>query len=64
MGKKIVASLTRNILRKTHAVIAPSVKTENILKKYRVKTPIYVVPTGIEINEFSKPLKKSKRKEQ
>lgn len=63
MGKKIVASLTRNILRKTQAVIAPSVKTEKILLKYKVKTPIYVVPTGIELDIFSQPLSIEKRKE-
>lgn len=42
------------------AVIAPSLKIKNLLKKYGVKKPIYILPTGINLNLF-KITNKSKK---
>lgn len=51
-GKKIASMLSKKVLNKTQAVIAPTEKTANMLKRYHVKQSIYIVPTGLEMNRF------------
>lgn len=40
----------------SHAVIAPSLKMKKLLRKYGVKNkvPIYIMPTGVDLNIFKK----------
>lgn len=52
LSKKFVTSFSRMISDNVHAVIAPSEKTKETLVKYGVKTPIYVIPTGLELDQF------------
>lgn len=52
LSKKVVTSFSRMISDNVHAVIAPSEKTKETLLKYGVKTPIYVIPTGLELDQF------------
>lgn len=52
-GKKIVSFLTRYFLKHTEDVIAPTNKVKSLLKSYGVKQPIYVLPTGLELDKFS-----------
>lgn len=52
ISKKFVTSFSRMISDNVHAVIAPSEKTKETLLKYGVKTPIYVIPTGLELEQF------------
>lgn len=52
VGKKMASGLTRSILNRVDAVIAPTPKTLHILELYKVKTPISVIPTGIDLQRF------------
>ncbi|MEG0264777.1 MAG: RecX family transcriptional regulator [Erysipelotrichaceae bacterium] len=51
-NKKIVSTLSRSVGDSCQAVIAPSVKTKETLLKYKVTTPIYVIPTGLNLKQF------------
>lgn len=51
-GRKMVRVLTRRIAAQTNALIAPTEKVRKLLMNYRVFQPIYVVPTGIDIERF------------
>ncbi len=50
--KKITSVFSRSISDTCQGVIAPSDKTKETLIKYGVKTPIYVIPTGLDLSEF------------
>lgn len=52
MGKKVTGMLSRNIGESVQALIAPSEKTKETLIKYGVTTPIYIVPTGLDLKMF------------
>lgn len=45
----------------TDAVIAPTGKIKDELLSYGVKSPIYILPTGIDVENFRRPLKFSIR---
>ncbi|HOV25975.1 MAG TPA: glycosyltransferase family 4 protein [Pseudobacteroides sp.] len=49
----IVKILSRNFCNACNAVIAPSKKTYDILYEYGVKSPIKIIPTGINLDRFS-----------
>lgn len=51
--KKMVSSFSRSISDSAQAVISPSEKTKDTLIKYGVKTPIYVIPTGLNFDKFN-----------
>lgn len=52
LSKKFVTSFSRMISDNVQAVIAPSEKTKETLVNYGVKTPIYIIPTGLELDQF------------
>lgn len=52
MGKMAVRSLSKMLGNGAQAVISPSNKTKNALISYGVNTPIYVVPTGLDLSSF------------
>ena len=54
--KRIVRNFSRGFVRKAECVITPSNKTAKYLKyKCKVKNkPIYIIPTGIDIEPFKK----------
>ncbi|WP_297236732.1 RecX family transcriptional regulator [uncultured Faecalicoccus sp.] len=52
MGRKAVKSLSRILGNGAQAVIAPSEKTKQALLQYGVITPIYIVPTGLDLSLF------------
>lgn len=54
LGRKVVRSLSKIAGNGPQAVIAPSNKTKKALQRYGVKTPIYVVPTGLDLSEFDR----------
>lgn len=53
VGKKLVGTFSRSISDNVQAVIAPSEKTKETLLKYGVKTPIYIIPTGLNFDKFN-----------
>lgn len=57
IGKKMAAGFTRSVLKKADAVVVPSEKVYHLLDAYGIHLPIYVIPTGINMEKFSqKPL--------
>lgn len=55
LGKKMAAVLSRRVLEKTNAVIAPTKKVSDMLWRYQVKKPVYIIPTGLELHKFTEP---------
>lgn len=55
-GKKAVGLFSKKVLNSSEAVIAPTKKVELLLKGYKVTQPIHVIPTGLDLIKFSKPL--------
>lgn len=53
-GRRVVRYLSKLAGNGPMAVIAPSNKTKKALQSYGVKTPIYIVPTGIDLSDFLK----------
>jgi len=52
-GRNAIAAFSRLVLSQTDAVIVPTEKVQSILLRYRVEKPIYVVPTGLDVERFS-----------
>lgn len=53
-GKFAIRSFSRYLGNGAQAVIAPSTKTKDALIRYGVHTPIYVVPTGLDLSQFDR----------
>lgn len=51
-GRHVVRFLSKMAGNSPMAVIAPSNKTKKTLQRYGVKTPIYIVPTGIDLSDY------------
>lgn len=54
LGRFIAAFLTRYYLKRTDAVVTPSLKVTKLLRRYKVKKPVTIIPTGINLHSFSK----------
>lgn len=55
-GKILVFSVTRRLATSTDCIIAPGEKLKRTLLSYRLKCPIEIIPTGIELNRFLEPV--------
>lgn len=53
VSRKVIGTFSRSISDNAQAVISPSDKTKEILLRYGVKTPIYVIPTGLNFDKFN-----------
>jgi len=53
--EKVLISLSRNYCNLCDQVVTPSSSMKKILLSYGVKTPIEVIPTGVDPNDFTKP---------
>lgn len=62
LGKRIVAIGSKYICDHAQSVIAPTIKTENILRNYNISTPISVIPTGLDLSRFQKDLSDDDKK--
>ena len=54
VSKKMISTFSRVVSDSAQAVISPSEKTKETLLKYGVKTPIYVIPTGLNFDKFNR----------
>jgi len=63
LGRICVAAYSRMLLSKTQAVVAPTQKVQNVLRNYGIKSEMFRIPTGIQLNRFTKPLSDSERLE-
>lgn len=52
LTKRFISTFSRQIADNVQAVISPSEKTKETLLNYGVKTPIYVIPTGLDFSMF------------
>ncbi len=50
--KNMVRNLTKTFINKCDAAIAPTKKTQDALVSYGVTSPVYILPTGIDIKHF------------
>lgn len=55
-GKAVIKGFTRFRLNRTQAVIAPTKKVEQLLKRYEIRTPITVIPSGISLEAHKKAI--------
>lgn len=54
VSRKLIGTFSRTISDNAQAVISPSDKTKDTLLNYGVKTPIYVIPTGLNFEKFNR----------
>lgn len=52
LGRRMVALLSRKRLKHVDTVIAPTRKVEQFLRRYGLRNPIQVVPSGISIDRY------------
>lgn len=52
LGKGAVKKFSEHVLNKTGAVIAPSKKVEDMLRRYDINSCVYVIPSGIDTEKF------------
>lgn len=63
LGAYFVGKLSKYRLRKADAIVAPTAKVETVLKNYGIHNPIYVVPSGIALEQHKQRLTKEERKQ-
>lgn len=52
VGRKVVETFSRRVLAGTDAVVAPTAKVQRILTGYGVRSPVHIVPTGLDLERF------------
>lgn len=62
-GRTVAAAFSRHIASAADCVIAPTEKTAELLRGYRVDCPIRVIPTGIDLSLFYSEMIPQKRRE-
>lgn len=62
IGTFFVGRLSKYRLRKADAVVAPTAKVESVLKNYGLRNPIYVVPSGIALEQHKQRISEEERK--
>ena len=55
LGRRAVAALSRWMAARTDCMIAPTGKVRTLLQGYGVRTPVFVVPSGIDLRRFRRP---------
>lgn len=53
-GKRMVKELSKTITKVTDSIIVPTEKIKDLLETYEIIKKIYVIPTGIDLEKFSK----------
>lgn len=61
LGRFVVRFLTRKRLKGSSAVIAPTAKVKKALKSYGIEKPIYIVPSGIDLERHKVVLAREER---
>lgn len=56
--KGIIGKLSVKYTKPASAVITPTIKSKKLLKDYNIETPIYILPTGVDVDRFSSPDKR------
>lgn len=61
LGVYLVGKLSKYRLRKAEAVVAPTAKVETVLRKYGLRNPIHVVPSGIALEQHKQRITQEQR---
>lgn len=64
LAKKTVVRLSRMFGSLSNVIIAPSIKTKEMLMRYGIKREIVVIPTGLDLEKFDNINKDTKKIEQ
>ncbi|MFC6323129.1 glycosyltransferase family 4 protein [Companilactobacillus baiquanensis] len=51
-----VKQMSRMFLKNASGVVAPSKQVKDTLDRYDVKSPISIIPTGVDLSEYTKPV--------
>lgn len=62
LGAFFVGKFAKYRLRNADAVVAPTAKVEAVLKKYGLQNPIYIVPSGIALEQHKQRITEEERK--
>ncbi|BDR60106.1 glycosyltransferase family 4 protein [Lactobacillus xylocopicola] len=58
-----VKQFTSVFLKNMDGVIAPSMRVEKLLKRYKISIPMEVIPTGVDVKSFNQPATHDVRRE-
>ena len=61
MGKKMARLLSRKILADVDGVIVPSGKIQTMLRRYGITKPIYNIPSGIDMEQYTRDRAKERK---
>lgn len=64
IGAYFVGVLSKLRLRKAEAIVAPTQKVETVLKNYGIRNPVYVVPSGIALEQHKERITEETRQKQ
>ena len=56
IGKPIIKELSNKYYNNSNTVVVPSIKMKEKLEEYKIKCPIKVIPTGIELDNYQKKI--------
>lgn len=62
IGLLIIKSLTRNVLHRSDMAVVPSRKLESIIKNFGIRTPMRIIPTGIDLEKFYQKIDSEEKK--
>lgn len=54
LGKMVAKRFVRRAYKGARAIIIPTEKMRSVLERYGITTPIYAIPTGIDLDRFKK----------
>ena len=63
VSKKVFTTFSKYLCDSVASIIAPSEKTKDKLQSYGVKRPIYIIPTGLDLDKFKENSVSEQRKE-
>lgn len=61
IGAYFVGVFSKLRLRKAEAIVAPTAKVEDALKNYGIRNPIYVIPSGIALEQHQERISAEER---
>ena len=63
LGAFLVGKLSKRRLRKAEAIVAPTAKVETVLRNYGLHNTIYVVPSGVALEQHRQRITEEERKQ-
>lgn len=63
IGAYLVGKLSKRRLRKAEAIVAPTAKVETVLRNYGLHNTIYVVPSGVALEQHQQRITEEQRRQ-